>query len=130
MVWIAEKRKFQCKLRYSRGTKQSQLWMKCFSNQKQLIQQWKLLGQKHKLWAMVCNFWFHHHCQSQPDFLANKPATDLSCLLRWLTGLNERKLTRQRIKRADVYADKAWKIKFIYHCTYRPISNVKALTLK
>ena len=130
MVWIAEKRKFQCKLRYLRGTKQSQLRMKCFSNQKQLIQQWKLLGQKHKLWAMVCNLWFHHHCQSQPDFLDNKPATDLSCLLRWLTGLNERKLTRQRIKRADVYADRAWKIKFTYHCTYRQISNVKALTLK
>ena len=87
-----------------------------------IIQQLKLLGQKHKLWAVVCNSWFHHHCQSQPDILANKPATEPSCLLHWLTGFNNRKSTRQHIKSADVYAHKAWEIKSAYHCTYRQIS--------
>ena len=76
----------------------------------------------------MCNSWFHHHCHSQPDILANKPAVDPSWLLRWLAGLSERKLTRQQIKSAGVYPNKTWKIKTAYHCTYSQISNVKVLT--
>ena len=64
-------------------------------------------------------------------FFAIKPAADPSCLPPWSAGLTERKLTRQYTKIADLFADKAWKIKSIsLHLQEDQQSNVKVLLLK
>ena len=103
---------------------------KCFANQKHLIQHHNYLVKKlrSELYCVI-----HDSIttvKANPIFLANKPAADPSCLIRWSAGLAKGKLTRQYTKSIDVDVDKAWKIKSADHCTNRQISNVKVLLHK